>query len=315
MVVVLSGGAGGGRFCRGVVRARPAPEVLVVCNSGDDLEIYGVRVCPDLDLVTFTLAGALDRERGYGLAGDTREIVAEFRRLGLDAWFDLGDRDFALCAARTELLRAGVPLDEIAARIARAYGVEARLVPMTNTPVWTAIDTDEEGRMHFQEWWVRTRAALPPRHVEIVGVENAVPAPGVLEAIAQAEAVLIAPSNPVVSIGPILAVPGIREALARTSAPIVATTPIVEGAVFRGMADTLLDAAGIEVSAFGVAGMYADLVDGFLLDERDAADRGRIEGLGLRVGLADTVMRDDDATTRIATDALTLAAEIAKGRA
>jgi LPPG:FO 2-phospho-L-lactate transferase len=299
MVVVLSGGAGGGRFARGMLKALPADEVTVVCNTADDLDVYGVRVCPDLDLVTFTLAGVLDRSRGYGLEGDTRQVMTELAAHGIDTWFDLGDRDFALCVARTRALQRGEPLHEIAASIAHRFEINARILPMCNEPVWTAIAADA-GTMHFQDYWVRHRGQISVHGVGFTGIDAARPAPGVLEAIEAADVIVLAPSNPVVSIGPILAVPGVRESLAQAKAPVVAVSPIVGGEVLRGMADRLLRALDIEVSAAGVASMYQGLVDVFIMDKVDEHLISRVEAFGMRAVACDTIMRDDDAAAALA---------------
>jgi LPPG:FO 2-phospho-L-lactate transferase len=309
MIVVLSGGNGGGRFCRGLLRAIDAREVTIIGNTGDDIEIYGVRVCPDLDLITFMLAGVLDQERGYGIEGDTRLAMQEFAALGTDTWFDLGDRDLALCLARTRMLKRGDPLHEVTARIADRFDIAARLLPMTDTFSWTAMDTDA-GTMHFQEYWVRYRAEVPVRGVGWVGLDSARPAPGIAEALETAEAILLAPSNPVVSIGPILAVPEMRQLLKSSPAPKVAVSPIVGGAVIRGMADRLMPAVGIEVSALGVAKHYADLIDAIVIDEQDSGARGSIEDLGLEVTVTDTIMRDDPAATSLAQAALDTARRV-----
>lgn len=309
MVVVLSGGAGGGRFCRGVVRAVPADQVTIIANTADDIEVYGVEVCPDVDLVTFTLAGVLDVDRGYGLAGDARLVMEELRAQGIDTWFDLGDRDLAICVARTEWLRRGIHRHEIASRIAARFGLVSTILPMTNDKVWTEIDTSS-GPLHFQRWWVGDRANTPPLGVRFVGTETATPGPGVLEALKAADTILLAPSNPVVSIGAILSIPGIKQALIETSAPVVAVTPIVGGQVLRGMADKLLRAHGVEVSAAGVASMYQEFADGFVIDETDKDLADRISEMGLEVGACDTIMVDDEATTILAKQALTVAERI-----
>lgn len=303
MIVVLSGGNGGGRFCRGLLGAVPSDQVTIIGNTGDDIEIYGVRVCPDLDLITFMLAGILDQERGYGIQGDPRLAMEELSALGTDTWFDLGDRDLALCLARTRMLRRGDPLHQVTARIAERYEIGARLMPMTDSFCWTAIDTDA-GTMHFQEYWVRYRAEVPVHGVGWVGLDQARPAPGIAEVIASADAIVLAPSNPVVSIGPILAVPQMRELLASAKAPKVAVSPIVGGAVLRGMADRLMPAVGIEVSAFGIGKHYADLIDAVVIDQRDAEARTKLERLGLTVSVTDTIMRDDPAATALARSVL-----------
>lgn len=309
MVVVLSGGAGGGRFARGVVRAVPETDVTIVCNTADDIDVYGLRVCPDLDLVTFTLAGVLDTARGYGLEGDTRIVMQELHAHGIDTWFDLGDRDFALCVARTRALARGEPLHRVTASVTARFGLGCRLLPMCDEPVWTAIASDA-GTMHFQEYWVRHRAEIAVHGVGFTGIDPARPAPGVLDAIEAAEVILLAPSNPVVSIGPILAVPGMREAIRAAQAPVIAISPIVGGSVLRGMADRLLRALDVEVSAAGVAGMYEGLVDGYLIDSTDAALASRIGTLGMQVEICDTIMRDDAATTTLAERALDLGARV-----
>lgn len=306
MIVVLSGGVGGGRFCRGLVRAVPPEDVTIIGNTGDDLEIYGVHVSPDLDLVTFTLADVLDEDHGYGIAGDTRHMLSELAALGTDTWFDLGDRDLAICAQRTRWLDAGIPLSEVTARIARRFGLTVRILPMTDGPVWTAIDTDA-GTMHFQDYWVRYRAEVPVHGVGFVGIADARPAPGVLQAIAGADVIIIAPSNPVVSIGPILAVPGIRAAIVAASAPVIGVSPIVGGHVVRGMADRLLPAIGVEVSAEGVAAHYATLLDGFVIDEQDATSESTVRALAGRCAVTDTIMRTPEDAERVARTALALA--------
>jgi LPPG:FO 2-phospho-L-lactate transferase len=306
MIVVLAGGVGAARFLRGLVRVVPPEEVTVIGNTGDDIEIYGVHVSPDLDIVTFMLAGVLDEERWFGIRGDTYVVMEELAAAGQETWFTLGDRDFAVCLARTQWLREGVPLHESAARLARRLGVGVGIVPMTDDPVHTVITTTD-GELHFQEYWVRDRAAPQVRAVRLEGAEHARPAPGVLEAIADADAVLVAPSNPIVSIGTILTVPGIRDALRATSAPVVGVSPIVGGAVVRGMADRLLPIAGAEVSAVGVAALYADFLDGFVIDLEDASLSPAIEAA---VAVTQTMMRTADDAAALAKETLALAERV-----
>lgn len=306
VIVVLAGGMGAARFLRGVVRVVPPERVTVVGNTGDDIEVYGVHVSPDLDIVTSMLAGTLDEERGYGIRDDTRAVIDELRACGVDCWFDLGDLDLARCAARTAWLRAGVPLSEVTARLARRHGLGIALLPMTDDPVYTVIETDE-GPMHFQEYWVRRHAEPAVRAVRLDGGERARPGRGVLDAIARAEAVLVAPSNPVVSIGTILAVPGIRDALRATAAPVVGVSPIVGGAVVRGMADRLLPAVGAEVSAAGVAALYRDFLDGWVIDLVDAALEPDVRALGVDVAVTNTMMREAEDAAALAKAALALA--------
>ncbi|HEX9774484.1 MAG TPA: 2-phospho-L-lactate transferase [Actinomycetota bacterium] len=303
MITVLAGGFGAARFLRGLVRVVPAAEVTIVGNTGDDINIYGVHVCPDLDIVTFMLAGVLDERRQFGLIGDTRVIMDELRAAGHDAWFDLGDRDYAICAARSLWLQEGVPLHRAIERMTARFDLETRLLPMTNEVVPTLIETDDK-TMHFQEYWVRHRAA--PR-VRAVHVGGGAPAPGVLDAIAEADVVIVAPSNPVVSIDPILAVDGVRAALAATRAPVVAISPIVGGKVVRGMADKLLPAIGVPVSAAGVAGHYAGMLDGFILDEVDAQEAA---GIGVPARAVPAIMRTPEDAAALAKQALDLAAQL-----
>jgi LPPG:FO 2-phospho-L-lactate transferase len=294
MIVVLAGGVGAARFLRGVVRVVDPADVTVIGNTGDDIEMYGVHVSPDLDIVIYTLGGAIDEERGWGLAGDTHHLLEEMRALGMDAWFTLGDRDYGVCLARTLAERAGEPLSSITARMAERFGAGIRLLPMTDDPVATRVLVlDEEGHevdLHFQEYWVGRRARDEVVSVRLDGSDRARPGPGVLDAIASAEAVLLAPSNPVVSIGTILTIPGIREAVRSTDAPVVGVSPIVGGAPVRGMADKLMPAAGADVTAVGAASLYRDFLDGWVIDLVDASLAPEIEALGVRVEVAQTMM-------------------------
>jgi len=309
MIVVLAGGMGAARFLRGLVRVVEPSEVTIVGNTGDDIRIYGVHVSPDLDIVTFALAGVLDEARQFGIAGDTHVVMEMLREQGEDTWFDLGDRDFGICLARTVRLDRGIPLHSAVARTVRRFSLPVTLLPMTDDPVHTEIDTPE-GAMHFQEYWVRRRAEPLAVGVRLVGVERARPAPGVLEAIEAADVVVIAPSNPVVSVGPILQVAGIRDALRRTRAPVVGISPIIGGRVVRGMADRLLPAVGAEVSARGVAGLYADILDGFVIDAVDAATATAVEHLGTKTAITQTLMHTPEDAAALAKGTLALADEV-----
>jgi LPPG:FO 2-phospho-L-lactate transferase len=316
VIVVLAGGVGAARFLRGLVRAVPPGEVTVIGNTGDDFIVYGVHVSPDLDIVTYTLGGAIDDARGWGVAGDTHGLLEELRSLGVDAWFSLGDRDYGVCLFRTLALSAGQTLSDVTARIAERFGAGIRLLPMTEATVAThVLVTDAEGRerdLHFQEYWVRRAARDDVKSVRLVGAEHAHPGPGVLEAIASADAVLIAPSNPVVSIGTILTVPGIRDAIRETPAPVVGVSPIVGGAPVRGMADKLMPSAGAEVSALGAARLYRDVLDGWVIDLVDA-NLGPViaSDLGIRVEVAQTLMHTVEDATALAKVALDLAGALA----
>jgi LPPG:FO 2-phospho-L-lactate transferase len=310
MLVALAGGVGAARFLRGLVAVYLPEDLLVVGNTGDDLRIHGLHVSPDLDSVAYTLAGLGDEERGWGLAGETWNVLAGLKALGEPSWFGLGDRDIATHLLRTRLLAEGLPLSAVTAELGRRLGVPVRLVPMSDDPVETRVEVDGPDGVEdlgFQEYWVGRRAADPVRRVRFAGVERARPAPGVLEAIAAADGIVLCPSNPVVSIAPILAVPGIRDALTTASANVVAISPIVGGAPVRGMADKLLPAWGAEVSALGVARLYAGLVDAYVLDQVDAEQAGAVAALGLKSVVTQTVMTtpaDAAALARTALEAL-----------
>jgi LPPG:FO 2-phospho-L-lactate transferase len=309
-VTALAGGVGAARFLRGLTRVLPPREVTAVVNTGDDHFFYGAHVSPDLDIVTYTLAERVDPARGYGLDGDTFALVEALGALGHETWFRLGDRDFATCHHRTLCLRLGAGLAEVTDEIRRAFGVETRILPMSEDACPTTVERAGGLRVHFEEYLVRDGAPDDVSAVDLSAARHARPAPGVLDALRDAAAILICPSNPVVSIGPILAVPGIRDAIAASGAPVVAVSPIVGGAPVKGPADRLLRGIGVEVSARGVAGLYRDLIDAWVLDERDAEQSADIEAMGLRVRAMDTLMRDAGAARRVADAALCLAAEL-----
>lgn len=306
-VVVLAGGVGAARYLRGVVRAVAPEDLTVVVNTGDDRSFYGVHVSPDLDIVTYTLADRIDPERGFGLAGDTYRLVDRLAELGHEAWFRLGDADYANCLHRTLRLAEGAGLHEVADELRRDLGLVLRLLPMSNDPCPTRVELSDGTSIHFEEYLVRDGAPTDVEAVDLSAARAASPAPGVLEAIAAAETILVCPSNPIVSIGPILAVPGVREALGASSAPIVAVSPIVSGAPIKGPAHTLLRALGIEVSALGVARFYADWIDGFVFDERDAVLLPDVEALGLAATAVDTMMVDPTVSEAVARAALGVA--------
>jgi len=310
-VVALAGGVGAGKFLRGLVAIVPPEDVTVVVNTGDDLVVHGLHVSPDLDSVLYWLAGAMDRERGWGRADESFRTTTELRRLGADgAWFGLGDLDLATHLLRARLLRDGHSLSAATAELARRFGVATRLQPMTDDPVATRLSVvDESGRerdLHFQEYWVARGARDRVLAIRYVGADAARPAPGVLEALEEADHIVICPSNPIASIDPILAVPGIRGAVEAARDRVVAISPIIGGAPVRGMADKLLPAVGEEVSATGVARHYRDLLGAYVIDRVDAAARPEIEGLldGGTVAVVDTLMVDDAAATSLAAAAL-----------
>ncbi len=305
-VAVLAGGVGAARFLRGVVRAIPPERVTAIVNTGDDRLFYGVHVSPDLDIVTYTLAGRVDPERGFGLAGDRFTVVERLAALGHETWFRLGDADFAFCLHRSLRLAEGAGLDEVADELRREQGLSLRILPMSNDPSPTFIELSDRRRVHFEEYLVRDGAPSDVRGVDLSAAAAARPGPGVIEAIEAAELVLVCPSNPVVSIGPILAVPGIRAALDRSRAPVIAVSPIIGGAPVKGPATPLLRALGVEVSAVGVARFYRDWIDGFVCDERDRGRLPEIEALGLRARALDTLMVDGGVAERVARAALEL---------
>jgi LPPG:FO 2-phospho-L-lactate transferase len=306
-VVALAGGVGAGKFLRGLVRAVSPADVTAVVNTADDLDVHGLRVCPDLDSVTYWLGDAFDRERGWGRRDETFRATDELRAFDPDAaWFGLGDLDLATHLFRTRSLTDGLPLSEVAARIARRFAIESTILPMSDQRVETRLDVVSLGLgmdLHFQEYWVRRGAGDDVKAIRFEGVEAARPAPGVIDAIRQADAVVICPSNPVVSIGPILAVEGLREAVA--GRPVVGISPIVGGRPLAGMADRLMPVVGLEVSAVGAARAYEGLLDAWVIDDADArlADRVRDE-VGPRVTVIDTVMLDDEIAERLARAAL-----------
>ncbi len=307
-VVALAGGVGAARFLRGLTRAVPAGQVTAIVNTGDDRTFYGVHVSPDLDIVTYTLAGRIDPTRGWGLAGDRFELIDTLARLGHDTWFRLGDLDYALCLHRTLRLREGVGLATTSDELRRHFGVETKLLPMSEDPCPTLVSRKGGEILHFEEYLVRDGAPDDVTGVDLSAASRSKPGPGVIESLRAARTIVLCPSNPVVSIGPILAVPGVREALRESGAPVVAISPIVGGAPVKGPADRLLRGIGVEVSARGVAGLYRGVADAFVLDARDAALEHDIRALGLRTCVTDTIMRDDARSLQLAQAALALAA-------
>jgi LPPG:FO 2-phospho-L-lactate transferase len=333
-ITVLSGGTGGARFLQGLLHGltsgtlagvSPDAEVTVVANTADDLWVHGLKVCPDLDTVMYTLGDGLDLERGWGRRDETWSVREELAAYGVEpTWFGLGDRDVATHLVRTQMLEAGYPLSQVTTALCRrwlepVHGSRVRLLPMSDDRVETHVaigDADSpSGRrvVHFQEYWVRLRAAVPAETVVVVGLEDAEPGPGVLDAIAGADLVVLPPSNPVVSVGTILGVPGVRKALADTSAPVVGLSPIVGGSHVRGMAEQMLTSIGVEVSAAGVglhygARAHGGVLDGWLVDERDADAVPLLLAAGLAARAVPLMMSDHDATAAMAAAAVDLVA-------
>lgn len=307
-VTALAGGIGAGKFLRGVVRAVPAQDVTVIVNTGDDIAMHGLHVSPDLDSVTYWLGDVFDRERGWGRRNETFRATEELRTFDPDqAWFNLGDLDLATHLFRTNLLTAGKTLGEATAAIASRFGIEAALLPMTDDPVATRIVVVSDGEeldLHFQEYWVRRGGRDEVKAIRYEGADRARPAPGVLESIAGADAIVLCPSNPVASIGPILAVPGLRDALSARRSDVVGVSGIVAGAPLAGMADRLMPAAGAEVSAAGAAGWYEGLLGAWVVDEADRGLVPRIEASGVRAAATDSIMTDDAKAEALARFAL-----------
>jgi LPPG:FO 2-phospho-L-lactate transferase len=308
-VVAIAGGIGAGKFLRGLVRVVGARDLTVVVNTGDDVVMHGLNVSPDLDSVTYWLAGEMDRGRGWGRRGETFRATTELAAFDEDAaWFGLGDLDLATHLFRTRLLAEGVPLSDITTRVAERFGVEARLLPMTDDVVATRVVVKDGGReldLHFQEYWVRRGARDRVVRIVFDGIEGARPAPGVLESIAGADAVVVCPSNPVVSVAPVLAVEGVRDAIVAKRPAVVGVSPIVAGAPLGGMADRVMPPAGLEVSALGAAEAHRGVLGAWVIDEADRDLVPKIEeSLAIRVAVTDTVMRDDAAAERLATTTL-----------
>jgi LPPG:FO 2-phospho-L-lactate transferase len=326
-VTVLSGGMGGARFLQGLLHGiaeqsipglDPHTAVTVVANTADDIWVHGLKVCPDLDTVMYTLGDGIDPERGWGRRDETWSVRSELAEYGVEpTWFGLGDRDVATHLVRTQMLDAGYPLSQVTEALCRRWNPGVRLLPMTDDRVETHVAVADaespSGRkvVHFQEYWVRLRAAVPAEAVVVVGLDESSPAPGVVEAITDTDLVLLPPSNPVVSVGTILGVPGIRESLVATTAPVVGVSPIIGGTHVRGMAEQLLTAIGVEVSAAGVGGHYGarsggGILDGWLVDEVDAAQLDALRAAGLAAAAVPLYMTDPSATAAMAAAAIAL---------
>jgi len=289
MITVLAGGVGAARFLQGLTQVLPQRDITIIANTGDDAEFFGLHVSPDIDIVLYHLAGLANEEQGWGLRGDTFNAVDALARYGYETWFRLGDADVAACLHRTNLLRQGRTLAEATAELATALDIECAVLPMSNQAVRTKVKTPD-GELDFQEYFVKLRTEVPVRGLHFEGVETAAPAPGVLEAIRDAAAIIIAPSNPLLSIGPILAVAGIRSALVETRARIAAVSPIVGGVALKGPADRLLRDLGHEASAVEIGRLYADFLDVLVIDNVDGALAPEVRELRLEALVTDTIM-------------------------
>jgi len=319
MVVVLAGGVGAARFLRGLTAVVAPEDITVVVNVGDDIELHGLRICPDLDSITYWLAGLVHPDQQWGRDDERFTVRDELRRLGHEEWFTLGDRDLALHLHRTARLREGVPLSEVTADVVRRHGLALRLLPVSDDRIETRVHTLDGRDLHFQEWWVGERAGSDVDRVEFRGADVALAAPGVVEAILSADAVVVAPSNPVVSVAPITAVPAVASALAATPAPVVGISPIIDGRVVRGMAHRLLPAVGASVDAAGVARLYGargdgGLLDAWIVDTADESTLAAVRDLGLTALATDTLLDDPDVAARLATTVLDLADDVRRAR-
>ena len=306
-VCALAGGVGGAKLSAGLQAALAPGDLSVVVNTADDFDPWGLRVCPDLDTVMYTLAGVANPETGWGLAGESFAFLGMLSGYGEDAWFKIGDRDLATHVLRTRKLREGETLTGITRDLSRALGVPGRILPMCDEKVSTMLKTPA-GLLEFQEYFVRRRQRDEVLGVDLVGIEDARTTDAVLEAVSGADVIVFCPSNPVVSLGPILSVPGMRAALAAAGAPKVAVSPIVGGRALKGPADRMLSSLGHEVSSAGVAALYEGLLDGMVVDRADGGQRGEIEGLGMRVLPTDAVMHDPPDRERLAREVLEFAA-------
>ncbi len=307
-VVALAGGVGAARFLSGLVRVLPPEELTVIVNTGDDRDFFGLRVCPDLDIVTYTLAGVVNTDTGWGFRDDTTACLDALRRLRTDVWFRLGDRDLATHIHRSERLRAGATLSEVVREIATAFGVRVELLPMTEHDAPTRVVRADGTRTDFEEYMVRDGAPDDVAEVDLSAARAAAPAPGVLEALSRAEILIVCPSNPIVSIGTILEVPGVR-ALVEARHDAVSISPLIGGAPVKGPADRLLRAVGAEVSSTGVAGLYRSFCRAMVIDRRDAHEQPAIERLGLAVRVEETLMRTPEIAATLARSVLELAGQ------
>jgi LPPG:FO 2-phospho-L-lactate transferase len=299
LITALAGGVGAARFLSGLTKIVKQEDLTIIVNTGDDIDLLGLHISPDLDTIVYTLAGVVDEVKGWGIRGDTFQFLDALKKLGLETWFAIGDRDLATHVFRTALLKQGKKLSDITAALTDAFRVAAKIIPMTDDSFETRIVT-ERGTVHFQEYLVKRQAQDKVLGVEFVGAENAKPAAGVVEAVQNSDLVVVCPSNPIVSIGTILSVKGVRNALQRSKARKVAVSPIVAGEAIKGPAAQLLRGLGLEVSAYSVAKLYGDFLDVFIIDKADLVEKERIEKLGVKVKVTNTIMRTLDDKVNLA---------------
>ncbi|MGC8998150.1 MAG: 2-phospho-L-lactate transferase [Candidatus Bathyarchaeia archaeon] len=298
-VVALAGGVGAAKLIRGLVKVVPPKNLFIIGNVGDDIELYGLHISPDLDIIMYTLAGVVDETKGWGVANDTFNCLEMLGRLGFETWFRLGDKDLATHIIRTKMLREGMALSQATAKLCKMFGVEANLIPMSDDPVRTKI---RSGNMllEFQEYFVKRGTMDNVTGVIFERAEKAKPSPGVIQAIEEAERIVICPSNPILSIAPILAIKAIKMALENAKAPIVGISPIVGGKALKGPADRVMASMGYEPSAYGVAKFYGKILKHFIIDEADKEQKSRIEELGIKVTVTNTIMKSLEDSIRLA---------------
>jgi LPPG:FO 2-phospho-L-lactate transferase len=299
LITVLAGGVGAARFLQGLAGIHAEEDIVVISNTADDFEFYDLHISPDIDIVMYTLVGLVDEEKGWGIEQDTFHCQETLGRLGYETWFKLGDRDLATHVYRTNQLRKGFKLSEVTRQLSKSLGLKATILPMTNDRVETRILT-EEGDIHFEEYMVKRQMRDKVRSVKFSGIEKAEAGPNVIESIQDAEAIIVAPSNPIVSIGPILAVKGIRDTLKLNQSKVVAISPIIKGSAIKGPADKLMRSLGLEVSAFGVSQLYRDFLHAFVLDELDKDQKAHVESLGIKVAVTNTLMKNLEDKKRLA---------------
>ncbi|MEM2911374.1 MAG: 2-phospho-L-lactate transferase [Candidatus Bathyarchaeia archaeon] len=298
-VVALAGGVGAAKLLRGLVKVVPPQRLVIIGNVGDDIELYGLHISPDLDIILYTLAGIVDETKGWGVSGDSFNCLDMLGRLGFETWFKLGDRDLAIHIARTKMLRDGLTLSQATAKLCEMLGVEANLIPASDDPVRTKVQSDQL-LLDFQEYFVKRGTANRVTKVFFEGAEKAKPAPGVIEALREAERVVICPSNPILSIAPILSISAIKNEVAASKVPIIGISPIVGGKALKGPADRVMAGIGFEASAYGVAKFYGSLLSHFIIDEVDGQHKKRIENLGIKVTVTNTLMKSLEDSVRLA---------------
>lgn len=289
MITALAGGVGASKFLKGLVEIVEVEELNVIVNTGDDIELYDLHISPDLDIVMYSLAGIVDETKGWGIKRDGFQCLEMLGEYGVETWFNLGNKDLATHIYRTALLKSGLTLSEVTVKLCQALGVKVKILPMSDDKIETMIVTDS-GTMHFEEYLVKRGAQDSVVNVKFEGIERSSPASGVIDSILESDAVILCPSNPIVSIGPILSVAGVRNALKKTKARVIAISPIVGGATIKGPADKLMRGLGLEVSAYGVASLYRDFLDDFVIDAIDKTQKTRIEALGINVVVTNTIM-------------------------